>query len=75
VRDFRDSPWFYPIMFDVAVLLPAVLVFAMDPTQPTTLRVSASVVFVGVNGGVLALVLRRRRRQRQRHLPRHAGAQ
>ena len=68
MRDFRDSPWFYPVMFDVAVLLPAALTLALDPTQPGPLRWTAPGAFLVINVIALTLVFRRR------HRARHAGS-
>jgi len=72
VRDIRDSPWFYPIALDIAVLLTAAVTLSLDRTQPTSVRVAAPAVFLVLNGVAIALILRRRRRDSPS--PRHSGS-
>ena len=79
LRDFRDSPWFYPAMFDLAVLLPAALTLASDQEMPSWLRIFAPGCFIAINA--TAWVLIRRRRYESRHssptgsnLPARVGA-
>lgn len=66
MRDIRDHPLYYPVMLDVSLLLPIVLVIAFDSEQTGTFR--ASIVGVYVLTHFLIGVVIFRRRYRPRHL-------
>ena len=66
--DIRDSPWYYPVMFDLAVVGGAVAAVALDDRLPMLIRTAAPAAYVGANLLVGGLILRRR--YRGRHLGR-----
>ena len=67
MRDVRDSIWFYPVAFDVAVVLPLVVLIALDPTQSIVARVAPAAGVVMLHAPAVVVMWRRR------YPSRHAG--
>ena len=61
----RDSIWFYPVVFDVAVVLPVVVLIVLDPAQSLVVRVAPAAGLVVLHA--LAAVIMWRHRYPSRH--------
>lgn len=67
--DFRDLPWFYPVLIDLAVITPFALVFTFDTSRQTGSRVLVGSLYLLLQIGIITFMIAasRARTKRARH--------